>query len=128
MRINKLMPSVLGVLVIVAMASPGCGGGSEGDTTGSDSATSSSGAGTGGQGGEGGAGQGGAGGAGGAGGETAERHGPSASDIVSAGDVSTSPKYKMVFTFGQSTQNQGKTTSPSYRLQGGLTGAIGSAQ
>lgn len=125
MRINKLMPSVLGILVIVAMASPGCGGGSEGDTTGSDSATSSSGAGTGGQGGEGGAGQ---GGAGGAGGETAERHGPSASDIVSAGDVSTSPKYKMVFTFGQSTQNQGKTTSPSYRLQGGLTGAIGSAQ
>lgn len=125
MRINKLMPSVLGVLVIVAMASPGCGGGSEGDTTGSDSATSSSGAGTGGQGGEGGAGQ---GGVGGAGGETAERHGPSASDIVSAGDVSTSPKYKMVFTFGQSTQNQGKTTSPSYRLQGGLTGAIGSAQ
>lgn len=123
MRINKLMPSVLGILVIVAMASPGFGcGGGEGNTTGSVSAASSSGAGTGGQGGEGGAGQ------GGAGGGTAETHGPGASDIVSAGDVSTSPKYKMVFTFGQSTQNQGKTTSPSYRLQGGLTGAIGSAQ
>jgi hypothetical protein len=32
----------------------------------------------------------------------------------------------MVFTFGQPTQNQGKTTSPGYRMQGGLIGANGS--
>jgi hypothetical protein len=51
-----------------------------------------------------------------------------ATETVSAGEVSTSPNYKMVFTFGQPTQNQGKTTSPGYRMQGGLVGATGSAK
>jgi hypothetical protein len=45
---------------------------------------------------------------------------------VGAGDVCKSPQYKLVFTMGQPTQNQTKTTSPSYRLQGGLIGANGS--
>ncbi|WP_437561785.1 hypothetical protein [Sorangium sp. So ce542] len=48
------------------------------------------------------------------------------SDVVSAGEVVSSPSYRMVFTLGQPTQNQGKTTSPSYRMQGGLVGANGS--
>jgi hypothetical protein len=46
--------------------------------------------------------------------------------MVSGGEVSKSPGYKLVFTFGQSSQNQEKTTSPSYRHQGGLIGANGS--
>ena len=44
----------------------------------------------------------------------------------SAGDVSKSANYKMVFTLGQPTQNQGKSTSPAYRIQGGVIGANGS--
>lgn len=63
-------------------------------------------------------------GAGGHGGDTALGH--TASDVVSAGRVVKSPRYRMVFTLGQPTQNQGKTTSPSYRMQGGLIGANGS--
>ncbi|WP_437940643.1 hypothetical protein [Sorangium sp. So ce341] len=57
--------------------------------------------------------------------EAADR-GVVASDVVSAGEVVSSPSYRMVFTLGQPTQNQGKTTSPSYRMQGGLVGANGS--
>lgn len=57
--------------------------------------------------------------------EVADR-GRAASDVVSAGQVVRSPSYRMVFTLGQPTQNQGKTTSPSYRMQGGLVGANGS--
>ncbi len=67
------------------------------------------------------------GGSGGQGGGSADMGVP-ATETVSAGEVSKSPNYKMVFTFGQPTQNQGKTTSPSYRMQGGLVGANGSAQ
>jgi hypothetical protein len=32
----------------------------------------------------------------------------------------------MIFTLGQPTQNQSRTTSPSYQMQGGLIGANGS--
>jgi hypothetical protein len=63
---------------------------------------------------------------GGAGGNGNASHGPPATETVTAGEVSKSPNYRMVFTFGQPTQNQQKTTSPSYRLQGGLVGANGS--
>jgi hypothetical protein len=49
-----------------------------------------------------------------------------ATETVSAGDVSKSEHYTMVHTLGQPTQNQGKTTSQGYRLQGGLSGANGS--
>jgi len=76
----------------------------------------------------------GAGGAGGAGaasgtsgtsgtGSTSSRSG---TEFVSAGQQSASANYRMVFTLGQPTQNQGKSTSTSYRLQGGLIGANGS--
>jgi hypothetical protein len=64
-------------------------------------------------------------GTGGAGGSAETPH-PPATELVGAGDVCKSPQYKLVFTMGQPTQNQTKTTSPSYRLQGGLIGANGS--
>jgi hypothetical protein len=111
--------------VFVCMVSPGC-------SCGGDDSVGSGPSGSGGAGGDGGAGGGtttsttttsssSGGGEGGA----ADNGGP-ATETVSAGDVATSPGYKMVFTFGQPTQNQGKTTSPGYRMQGGLIGANGS--
>ena len=51
---------------------------------------------------------------------------PPAADVVSAGDRAESPHFTAVFTFGQPTQNQNKSTSPHYRAQGGLIGANGS--
>ncbi|MDI3291903.1 hypothetical protein [Polyangium sp. 15x6] len=71
-------------------------------------------------------GSGGTGGEGGSGGAPFVPPGPPGNETVSAGDVMRSPRYKMVFTLGQPTQNQSKTTSPSYRMQGGLIGANGS--
>lgn len=130
MRAPRFYEAVMGLIVVVALASPGCSSGEDtehGSTTeptttsasasASTSASASSGAG---------GGAGGAGGAGGHGGGTAD-NGVPATETVTAGEVSKSPKYRMVFTFGQPTQNQGKTTSPGYRMQGGLVGANGSA-
>jgi hypothetical protein len=51
---------------------------------------------------------------------------PPATQMVNAGDTGLSPHFKAVYTLGQPTQNQGKSTSPSYRVQGGLIGANGS--
>lgn len=82
------------------------GGGMGGASTSSSSSSSSSSSGTGGMG-------------------SAGDHGPQSSQLVNGGDVVKSPGYKMVFTLGQPTQNQSKTTSPSYRMQGGLIGANG---
>jgi hypothetical protein len=45
------------------------------------------------------------------------------SETVSAGDVCTSPNYKMIMTFGQPTQNQGPMSSPNFKVNGGLIGA-----
>lgn len=96
------------------------------EPTGSSSGSGGKGgsAGQGGAGGSGGAG--GAGGLGGEGGGIVGDHGPSAKDMVSAGQVSTSSKFRLVWTMGQSTQNQSKMTTTKYRLQGGLVGANGS--
>ncbi len=96
-----------GALLLLAAATSGC------DTTGEDTTTtstsgSSSSSGTGGAGGQGGG---------------ALASGIQATEIVAGGDVVTSPNYKMVYTFGQPTQNQHKSTSPGYRVQGGLIGA-----
>jgi hypothetical protein len=118
-------PVWLGMAVAVAMFSPGCScGGADpvtpGGSTGSGASTGSSG--------EGGAAAGsvamGTGGGGQGGGELAG--GVNATELVSAGHVAKSPSYRIVFTLGQPTQNQGKTTSPSYRMQGGLIGVNGS--
>lgn len=124
------VPDVFTVMVVAAMLSPGCSCGGD-DTMSTASSTTTGIGGSGGEGGAGGAGgAGGIGGAGGTGGEGgqggAASTGLPATEMVSAGDVANSQNYKMVFTFGQSTQNQGKTTSPGYRMQGGLIGANGS--
>ena len=44
-------------------------------------------------------------------------------ETVSAGQVVASPSYKMVMTLGQPSQNQGMSSSPGYRMRGGLVGA-----
>jgi hypothetical protein len=51
---------------------------------------------------------------------------PSASETVSAGGVATSQSFKMVYTVGQPTQNQDKSTSATRTMHGGLQGANGS--
>ncbi len=137
MRTSTRFPWYLGVLLGLALVNPACSTGgdettphSSGSTTSTTSSSSSGG-------GEGGAGGGttsststttsssSGGGAGGAGGAPPVAGKPG-TETVSAGQRSSSPGYTMVFTFGQPTQNQGKTTSPGYRMQGGLQGANGS--
>lgn len=103
----------LSALLLLGMVAA-CGDGSSSTTPGSTAGTG------------GGGGSGGTGGEGGAGGRPPVPPGPPGNETVSAGDVMRSPSYKMVFTLGQPTQNQSKTTSPSYRMQGGLIGANGS--
>lgn len=95
------------------------GGGTAGGGTGGIGGAG--GGGTGGIGGVGGAGGGGAGG-GGAGGAM---FGPPATETVSGGQYMKSANYSMVYTIGQPTQIQETTTSPSYRMQGGIIGANG---
>jgi len=115
-----------GALVVAAMVWPGCSCGGDDSTSTSSGTTTSTG-----EGGAGGAGGGATstssgGGSGGAGGGAPSSGGTQASQTVSGGRTSSSPSYRMTYTFGQPTQNQGKTTSPSYRMQGGLSGANGS--
>lgn len=102
-----------------AGAAPSGGGGMGGTASGAG--------GVGGNGGEGGQPSGG-GGSGGAGGGPITDAGSPGQAFVSAGGTLTSPNYSVVFTMGQSTQNQQQMSSPSYQLQGGLIGATGSAQ
>lgn len=99
---------------LAVLASVACGTGCGGDDSSSSSGTTGSGAG--GAGGQGGSGSGGA----------PQSFGPPGTDIVSAGAVVSNSQYRLVFTVGQSTQNQGKMTSSTYRLQGGVIGANGS--
>jgi len=51
--------------------------------------------------------------------------GRSVSQTVNGGTVASSTNFRMVFTLGQPTQNQGVYTSSNFRLQGGLIGANG---
>ncbi len=116
-------PVRFGLFIASLAVSPGCSCGSD------DVTVTGPGSGGGGSGGAGGAGAGpqvASNGGGGEGGTEVADRGVAASDVVSAGKVVSSPSYRMVFTLGQPTQNQGKTTSPSYRMQGGLVGANGS--
>ena len=55
--------------------------------------------------------------------EAPESFGPPGSGFVSAGEIATSSRFTLVFTVGQSTQNQEMQTSPRHRLQGGVIGA-----
>lgn len=41
-------------------------------------------------------------------------------DWAAAGGTSTSKQYKMIYSVGQGSINQGKSTSKSYQVQGGL--------
>lgn len=52
--------------------------------------------------------------------------GRSVSQTVNAGHLVTSPNFRLVFTLGQPTQNQATTSSPNFKLRGGLVGANGS--
>jgi hypothetical protein len=113
-------PAWLGVMVAASVFSPGCSCGEPGSSRGFVSSGTSTGGGisqTSGTGGDGGGGP--------DAGPPASAAGR-ATDTVSAGNTARSPSYRMVFTLGQPTQNQGKTTSPRYRMQGGLVGANGS--
>ena len=115
--------------LLAVMLFLGCGPQVEIETTGSGSGSGGRGgsAGQGGAGGSGGTGGlGGEGGGGGSGGGSVENHGPGAKDMVSSGKVTTSANYKLVWTMGQSTQNQSQMSTAKYRLQGGLVGANGS--
>lgn len=121
MRAPTLLRTVLGLVFVIAAAAPGCGdGGTEATSTGTDATATGTGGGGGAGGGAGGSG--GDGGAGGGSGGTAD-NGVQATETVSGGTLTKSPNYKMISTFGQPTQNQGKTTSPGYNMQGGLIGA-----
>ena len=73
-------------------------------------------------------GTGGTGGAGGTGGGAPTSKGAPGTALVGAGHVISSPKYKMVFTLGQSSPVQTNVSSPGYTLRGGLIGATGSAK
>jgi hypothetical protein len=120
---------VAGIAVALGVFGPACGddgqtpddggGGSSTEGGGAPSGPTTTGATTTG-------GDGGAGGQGGSGGGEPQPTGLPGTDFVSSGERATSPSYKMVFTLGQSTQNQGKTTSRGYRMQGGLQGTNGS--
>ncbi len=52
--------------------------------------------------------------------------GPSATELVSSGNYAKNGKYKLFFTVGQSTPNQGVSTSADQRVNGGLVGAANS--
>lgn len=69
---------------------------------------------------------GGTGGTGATGGGGPSDPGAQATALVSAGGTAKSANFKMVFTLGQATPNQGRTKSTSYVMQGGLIGATGS--
>lgn len=128
---------ILGAMAFAALAAPGCGGGGTSGSNGGGGSgvTGGGGTGGGGTGGTGGVtggtggvtgGTGGTTGGGGTGGGGPTDLGAQATAFVNAGGQAKSANFSMVFTLGQSTQNQGVTTSANYRLQGGIIGATGS--
>lgn len=50
--------------------------------------------------------------------------GPNVTEIVNGGTVAQNSKYKVVYTLGQPTPNQGPATGPNGRINGGLVGAM----
>lgn len=50
--------------------------------------------------------------------------GPSTNDMVSGGTVASNSKYRLFYTNGQPTPNQGVSTNDTTRLNGGLAGAV----
>lgn len=131
---NKMF--LLGTIAAAALSVQGCGGtdtnsssggsggstGGTGGSTGGTGGTMNTGGTTGGTTNTGGT----TGGGGSTGGSAPTDLGAQATEFVNAGGTAKSANYKMVFTLGQSTQNQGRTKSASYALQGGIIGATGS--
>jgi hypothetical protein len=50
--------------------------------------------------------------------------GHSANELVNGGTVASNAKYKVVYTVGQPTPNQGVSIGKDQRLNGGLVGAV----
>jgi hypothetical protein len=50
--------------------------------------------------------------------------GPATTEIVNGGTVAANNKYKVVFTLGQPTPNQGPMTGKNERVNGGIVGAM----
>jgi hypothetical protein len=50
--------------------------------------------------------------------------GPSVNEIVNGGNVAKNGKYKVVYTLGQPTPNQGPMKGPNNRDNGGIVGAM----
>ena len=50
---------------------------------------------------------------------------PGATAMVSSGTKAKSPRYQMIYTLGQPTQNQGASKSSGYRMKGGLVASNG---
>ncbi|MDB4930754.1 MAG: hypothetical protein JWM10_3238 [Myxococcaceae bacterium] len=61
-------------------------------------------------------------------GGVARGRGHTASSLVGAGALLTSPNYRMVSTLGQSSIHQSVLQSPGFRLRGGLVGASGGSR
>lgn len=130
-RFSKLVVMLGATAGLVLAGGAGCDGG--GTATGGSAGSTTSAGGGGGEAGSGGTtttgGAGGTGGTatggGGAGGGAAAPGSPGMA-LVSAGTHAKSTNYTMVFTLGQSSPIQGRTTSTSYTMQGGLIGATGS--
>lgn len=50
--------------------------------------------------------------------------GPSTQEMVSGGTFASNSRYRLFYTNGQPTPNQGVSTSGTRRLNGGLAGAV----
>jgi hypothetical protein len=50
--------------------------------------------------------------------------GPNVTEIVNGGTVAKNGKYKVVYTLGQPTPNQGPAKGQGYRDNGGVVGAM----
>ena len=50
--------------------------------------------------------------------------GPSVNEFTNSGNVATNSKYRIVFTMGQGTPNQGVDTGTTGELRGGIVGAM----
>jgi hypothetical protein len=108
-----------GAVVTGGSSQGGSGAGADGGAANGGASGGTGGDGAGGEG----AGGAGARGGGGSGGVEPPPPGSPSTQSVSAGNVSTSPGYRMIHTFGQPTILQGPNVSPSYQMIGGLVGA-----
>ncbi|MBK8255392.1 MAG: hypothetical protein IPK82_22375 [Polyangiaceae bacterium] len=127
---------IIGAIASVAIAGPGCDGGDSSTVGGSAGSGATAGGGAGGS--TGGTGGGTTSSTGGTGGSTTTTGGggtgaggptdvgAQGSNFVNAGGYAKSANFKMAFSLGQSTQNQNRSKSSNFTMQGGVIGATGS--